>query len=156
MHINYNGSTFTATFYCFIANTFRQFLRKLRFCLLKHGTETAFYSQMFYFCDIWISLQVLDGNSNRPIHLSESLWTPQKHKNASFYVHQSMVCIGVFVCGMFLAVSCLFVLAFSFVLLRLVISITTNLIYMNSVLMSNVTHRLNILYTLRRKFACDS
>ncbi len=56
---------------------------------------------------------------------------------------------------MFLAVSCLFVLAFSVVLLRLVISITTNLIYMNSVLISYVTHRLNILYTLRRKFARD-
>lgn len=66
------------------------------------------------------------------------------------------VCIGVFACSMFLAASCLFVLAFSFVLLRLVISITTNLIYMNSVLISYVTHRLNILYTLRWTFTRDT
>lgn len=152
MHINYDGNTFTATLYCWY---FSPVSREVEILF----AQTWYRNSILFtnvFCDIWISLQVLDGNSNRPIHLSESLWTPQKHKDASFYLHQSMVCIGVFVCGMFLAVCCLFVLAFSFVLLRLVISITTNLIYMNSVLMNNVTHRLNILYTLRRKFARDS
>lgn len=87
-------------------------------------------------------LHLLDGN------ITDS---HRRRRLKDFCVSRSHRCVcvqcvsgrKVFVCA-----------GFSLVLLRLVIAITTNLIYMNSVLY--VTHRLNILYTLRRTFTRDT